>query len=70
MQNVSGDLLDSGAELHYTTGDAGVDRAGSLDDDEQCAGGAASCEERARAPCTALWGGVGWVGLGASAGAA
>eukprot|EP00966_Prymnesium_polylepis_P065015 1508625-Prymnesium_polylepis.1 len=26
-----------------------------------------SCEERARAPRTALWGRVGWVGLGVSA---
>jgi hypothetical protein len=40
MQNISDDLLDGGAELHYATGDAG-DRAGTLDDDEQCAGGAA-----------------------------
>eukprot|EP00966_Prymnesium_polylepis_P248968 5756260-Prymnesium_polylepis.1 len=27
MQNIADDLLDGGAELHYTTGDAG-DRAG------------------------------------------
>ena len=40
VQNTSGDLLDGGAELHYATDDAG-DRAGALDDDEQCAGGAA-----------------------------
>ena len=33
MQNLSGDLLDGGAELHHLSGDAG-DRAGSLDDDE------------------------------------
>ena len=40
MQNVADDLLDGGAELHHLTGDAG-DRASSLDDDEQRAGGAA-----------------------------
>eukprot|EP00966_Prymnesium_polylepis_P302199 6982260-Prymnesium_polylepis.1 len=40
MQNVSDDLLDGGAESYHVTGDAG-DRASSLDDDEQCAGGAA-----------------------------
>ena len=40
VQNTSGDLLDGAAEPHYATGDAG-DRAGTLDDDEQCAGGAA-----------------------------
>eukprot|EP00966_Prymnesium_polylepis_P233831 5408734-Prymnesium_polylepis.1 len=34
MQNISGNLLDGGAEPHDLTGDAG-DRAGSLDDDEQ-----------------------------------
>ena len=59
MQKVSDDL-DGGAELHHLIGDAG-DRAGSLDDD-----GATcrwSCEERARAPRTALWGRVGWMGL-------
>ena len=39
-QNIADDLLDGAAEPHYTTGDAG-DRAGSLDDDEHCAGGAA-----------------------------
>ena len=40
MQNIANDLLDGAAEPHYATGDAG-DRAGSLDDDERCAGGAA-----------------------------
>ena len=40
VQNISGNLLDGGAKPHDLTGDAG-DRAGSLDDDEQCAGGAA-----------------------------
>eukprot|EP00966_Prymnesium_polylepis_P143600 3314928-Prymnesium_polylepis.1 len=40
VQNVSGDLLDGGSEPHYLSGDAG-DRAGSLDDDDQRAGGAA-----------------------------
>ena len=40
MQKVSDDLLDGGAELHHLIGDAG-DRAGSLDDDKQHAGGAA-----------------------------
>ena len=40
VTNVSDDLLDGGAELHHLTDDAG-DRAGSLDDDEQCAAGAA-----------------------------
>jgi hypothetical protein len=40
VQNVSGNLLDGGAEPHHLTGDAG-DRAGSLDDDEQRADGAA-----------------------------
>ena len=40
MQNVADDLLDGGAELHHLIGDAG-DRAGSLDDDKQHAGGAA-----------------------------
>jgi hypothetical protein len=40
MQNVADELLDGGAEPHNLTGDAG-DRAGSLDDDEQRAGGAA-----------------------------
>ena len=40
MQNVTDDLLDGGAEPHDLTDDAG-DRVGSLDDDEQCAGGAA-----------------------------
>ena len=42
VQNLSGDLIDGGAEPHYDTDDVG-DRAGSLDDDEQnqCAGGAA-----------------------------
>eukprot|EP00966_Prymnesium_polylepis_P281439 6503044-Prymnesium_polylepis.1 len=65
MQNISDDLLDGGAELHHLTGDAG-DRVGSLDDDEQCAGGAArSALGPARAPRTAsMWGRVGWAGLG------
>ena len=40
MQNVADDLLDGGVEPHHLTGDAG-DRAGSLDDDEQRAAGAA-----------------------------
>ena len=40
VQNLSGDVLDGVAEPHYLTDDAG-DRAGSLDDDEQCAAGAA-----------------------------
>jgi hypothetical protein len=39
VKNVSGDLLDGGAEPHHVTGDAG-DRAGSLDDDDQRAAGA------------------------------
>eukprot|EP00966_Prymnesium_polylepis_P131126 3032557-Prymnesium_polylepis.1 len=38
MTNVSGDLLDGGAELHHLTDDVN-DRASSLDDDEQCAAG-------------------------------
>ena len=45
VQNTSGDLLDGGAEPHYLTGDAG-DRAGSLDDDVQCAAGAARSDRR------------------------
>eukprot|EP00966_Prymnesium_polylepis_P225262 5210489-Prymnesium_polylepis.1 len=60
MQNISDDLLDGGAELHHLTGDAG-DLAGSLDEVGW------SCEERACAPRTALWGRVGWAGLGWSA---
>eukprot|EP00966_Prymnesium_polylepis_P152869 3531190-Prymnesium_polylepis.1 len=40
VQNISGDLLDGGAEAHHFTDDAG-DRASSLDDDEQRAGRAA-----------------------------
>eukprot|EP00966_Prymnesium_polylepis_P038641 896950-Prymnesium_polylepis.1 len=40
MQNISDDLLDGGAVPHDLTDDAG-DRACSLDDDKQCAGGAA-----------------------------
>ena len=40
MQKVSDDLLDGGAVPHDLTDDAG-DRACSLDDDKQCAGGAA-----------------------------
>ena len=40
VKKVSDDLLDGGAELHHLIGDAGY-RAGSLDDDEQHAGGAA-----------------------------
>eukprot|EP00966_Prymnesium_polylepis_P191129 4430020-Prymnesium_polylepis.1 len=61
MQNISDDLLDGGVELHHLTGNAG-DRAGSLDDDEQRAGGAVrgAC---ARAPRTAVWGRVGCPGL-------
>jgi hypothetical protein len=40
VQNLSGDLIDGGAELHYDTDDVG-NRAGCLDVDEQCAAGAA-----------------------------
>ena len=40
VQNLSGDLIDGGAEPHYDTDDVG-DRAGCLDVDEQCAAGAA-----------------------------
>ena len=40
VQNIADDLLDGRAEPHDLTDDAG-DRAGSLDDDEHCAGGAA-----------------------------
>ena len=46
-------------EPHYATGDAG-DRAGTLDDDEQCAGGAArSALALLALPCGV--GQVGWV---------
>ena len=59
MQNLSGDLLDGGAELHHLNGDAG-DRAGSLDDDVQCAAGAArSALALLAPPCGGGW--VGWV---------
>ena len=59
MQNLSGDLLDGGAELHHLSGDAG-DRAGSLDDDEQRAAGAArSALALLAPPCGGGW--VGWV---------
>eukprot|EP00966_Prymnesium_polylepis_P285735 6600481-Prymnesium_polylepis.1 len=58
MKNVSGDLLDGGAELHHLTDDAG-DRAGSLDDDEQCAAGAARSALHA---LIARLVGVRWVG--------
>eukprot|EP00966_Prymnesium_polylepis_P032893 765321-Prymnesium_polylepis.1 len=34
VQNISGDLLDGGAEPYHDADDAG-DRVGSLDDDEQ-----------------------------------
>eukprot|EP00966_Prymnesium_polylepis_P081040 1877585-Prymnesium_polylepis.1 len=37
VQNLSGDLIDGGAEPHYDTDDV-ADRAGCLDVDEQCAG--------------------------------
>eukprot|EP00966_Prymnesium_polylepis_P237959 5503510-Prymnesium_polylepis.1 len=40
VQNISGDLLDGGAEPHHVA-DAAGDRPGSLDDDEQRAGEAA-----------------------------
>ena len=40
VQNLSGDLIDGGAEPHYDTDDVG-DRAGCLDVDEQCAADAA-----------------------------
>jgi len=49
VQNISGNLLDGGAEPHDLTGDAS-DRASSLDDDEQCAGGAANLGWPRRAP--------------------
>jgi hypothetical protein len=42
VQNLAGDLIDGGAELHYDTDDSG-DRAGCLDVDEQCAAGAFDC---------------------------
>ena len=59
MQNLSGDLLDGGAELNHLNGDAG-DRAGSLDDDVQCAAGAArSALALLAPPCGGGW--VGWV---------
>ena len=59
VQNTSGDLLDGGAELHHLSGDAG-DRAGSLDDDVQCAAGAArSALALLAPPCGGGW--VGWV---------
>eukprot|EP00966_Prymnesium_polylepis_P137646 3180931-Prymnesium_polylepis.1 len=51
VKNISDDLLDGGAELHHLTGDAS-DRTGSLDDDEQRAGGAArSALELLAPPC-------------------
>ena len=59
VQNVTGDLLDGAAEPHHLTGDAG-DRAGSLDDDEQRAAGAARSALALLAPlCGGGW--VGWV---------
>ena len=63
VQNVSGDLLDGGAELHHLSGDAG-DRAGSLDDDEHRAAGAArSALALLAPPCGGGWVGWGWDGL-------
>ena len=66
VQNVTGDLLDGAAEPHHLTGDAG-DRAGSLDDDEQRARGAARSALALLGPRTAVWGRQGRVGLGWSA---
>eukprot|EP00966_Prymnesium_polylepis_P121794 2815148-Prymnesium_polylepis.1 len=61
MLNVSVGLLDGGAVPHHVTGDAG-DRAGSLDDDEHRAGGAArSALALLAPPC-----GVGYSRLGGS----
>ena len=59
VQNVTGDLLDGAAEPHHLTGDAG-DRAGSLDDDDHRAAGAArSALALLAPPCGGGW--VGWV---------
>eukprot|EP00966_Prymnesium_polylepis_P158400 3661559-Prymnesium_polylepis.1 len=49
VQNISGDLLDGGADSHHVADDAG-DRAGSLNDDEQRAGGAARSAPALLAP--------------------
>eukprot|EP00966_Prymnesium_polylepis_P037516 870903-Prymnesium_polylepis.1 len=58
VQNISGDLLDGGAELHHLIGDVD-DRAGSLDDDEQRAGGALGGATRAKPPTPRAFGGHG-----------
>eukprot|EP00966_Prymnesium_polylepis_P021510 494971-Prymnesium_polylepis.1 len=68
MQNVSGDLLDGGAELHHLIGDAG-DRVGSLDDYSTTTSNV-QVElrgARSRSARTDVWGRVGWACLGWSA---
>jgi hypothetical protein len=62
VQNISGDLLDGGAELHHLIGDAD-DRAGSLDDDEQRAGGALGGATRAKPPTPRAFGGCVWTDI-------
>ena len=66
VQNLSGDVLDGVAEPHYLTDDAG-DRAGSLDDDEQCAAGAARRALALLARLVGVDGSGGSPGLGWSA---